>query len=66
MLDVETILTLLAGGLFVAVAGSVLSVLWIRITQSKSFDRDQAVFLIKLFCSIGLLPLVLGILMKLL
>jgi hypothetical protein len=65
-LDFDTVITLLVGGLFLAVSGSLLAVAWMKITRPQTFDRDDAMFVVKLFSAMGLLPLIFGIVMTLL
>lgn len=65
MLDLHASLTLLAIGVFLSVTGTLLAILWGRLMRPQTFGKDEIVFLAKLFGAMGLLPLILGIVMKL-
>jgi hypothetical protein len=65
MLDLQTALILLACGAFVSITCGILAILWGKFTRPETFNRDDLLFLVKLFGAMGLLPLVFGVLMKL-
>ena len=55
---------LLVIGLAIAVVGSVLGILWYRVTAPSSFDAGAVRFIILMFSGIGLGTVVLGYILK--
>jgi len=55
---------LLIIGLGIAVIGSILGILWYRMTAPSSFDSGSVRFIILLFSGIGLGTVILGFIMK--
>ncbi len=61
---VQTAPIIIIIGVGMAVAGSIVGILWYRVFAPSSFDRGSVLFIIKLFSAIGAGTILLGVLMK--